>query len=72
MTILALLATSALTFWFSALHSAKVQLEEIEELRVQAEAQEVSVLTKQSLHFKCPSHSVLACTWQPYGSQEEC
>lgn len=39
--ILALLATSALAFWRSALKSAKDQVQEIEELRLQAEAQEV-------------------------------
>ncbi len=38
---LALLATSALAFWFSAAKSARDQVLELEELRLQAEEQEV-------------------------------
>ena len=42
--MLALLATSALAFWRSAVKSARDQVQEIEELRLQAEAQEVKPL----------------------------
>ena len=40
-TILALLATSALAFWISAAKSARDQVQELEELRLQTEEQEV-------------------------------
>ena len=49
--ILALLvATSAATFWISAERYAKEQLQEIENLRLEAEAREVRPVTKQEQH----------------------
>lgn len=56
-TILALLATSALAFWFSAAKSARDQVQELEELRLQAEEQEVSA---SLLHLCLPRFSI--CT----------
>ena len=43
-----LLATSAATFWISADRYAKEQLQEIENLRLEAEAREVRPVTEQA------------------------
>lgn len=52
-----LVATSAATFWISAERYAKEQLQEIESLRLEAEAREVRAVTMVAYHSNLPSRS---------------
>ena len=65
-TILALLATSALAFWISAAKSARDQVQELEELRLQTEEQEVrsvSVLLDSKHLVECARNIFTVWGW---------